>query len=413
MSDIPDELLREILVRLPADTLLRLRSVCKQWIRVIDDSSFIKAHTHNQLYSHTLLVKNGSGAPLYSFDLDSLDFINNGPQMVDAIHIKQLVHLGVPRLWTLFDWSVCNSLILIIKNRDFTSEDWVMIWNPLTKECREVQVPKLNVTSKSCRYAFGYDYDSDDYKVVKIDKLEDEWQTLIYSLKSDSWRKIEDCPPSIGDCNAGNTSFNGTLYWPSRDTIIALDLGTESFFQLPLPLVDRSEFGIFTVFHLDALDGCLVCSLDYSERYTFYGWVMKDNGVEKTWNTLFSLQYKDNLRGLRLAAYLKGKEQVVLQHHWCFLWIDIGTNSVKKFSIHGFPGISSSKICPGSLVRLNVRDTAIGMGDVSAIRASTRKRKRKTEITVTRLKFCVRYVGETCNSSCYASKCRLCRLEKE
>ncbi|KAL8542251.1 hypothetical protein ACS0TY_003207 [Phlomoides rotata] len=400
MSDIPDELLREILVRLPAETLLRLRSVCKQWVRVIDDPSFTKAHTHNQLNSHTLLVKNRSGAPLYSFSLDSLDFINNGPQMIDAIHIKQLVRLGVPRLWALFDWSVCNSLILI-ENREFRQK-WVIIWNPLTKECREVKVPKLNITSKSCRYAFGYDYDSDDYKVVKIDKLDDEWQTLVYSLKSDLWRKIEGCPPSIRNCYAGNTFFNGTLYWPSRDTITALDLGTESFFQLPLPLADRSDFGILTDFHLDALDGCLVCSLDYRKRKTFHGWVMKDNGVEeKSWIKLFSLQYKDFLWRLRLVAYLKGKEQVILQHNRGFLWIDIGTNSIKKFSIHGFPDIDSSKICPGSLVRLN------------APRERKRKRRRKTEITLTRLKLCVRDVGERCcsdNSSCDASKCHFCRL---
>ncbi|KAL8466037.1 hypothetical protein ACS0TY_035233 [Phlomoides rotata] len=377
MFDIPDDLLRKILVRLPAETLLRLRSVCKAWVRIIDDPSFIKAHTHNQLNSHTLLVKKQSGAPLYSFSLDSVDFINNGPQMVDAIHIKKLP--SVPRFGTLSSCSVCNGLILIIKNRNSR-----IIWNPLTKEYREVKGPQLNFTPNYCFHALGYDYHSDDYKIVKIT----DRQTHIYSLKSDSWRKIQDCPSDFCICYGGRTDtcFNSTLYVLRQDKIIALDLGTESFSQLPLPGVDRSDFSSLTAFHLDALDGCLVCSLDYSKRNTFYGWVMKDNGVEKSWNTLFSLQYEDPyMWGMRLVAYLKGKEQVVLRLiGWEYLWFDIGTNSAKKFSIPGFPGIPSAKVCPGSLVRLNVRDTSIGLGDVSARRASTRKTKRKTKITVTR-----------------------------
>ncbi|KAL8458405.1 hypothetical protein ACS0TY_036065 [Phlomoides rotata] len=373
MLDIPDDLLRKILVRLPAETLLRLRSVCKPWVRIIDDPSFIKAHTHNQLNSHTLLVRN-PGDPLYSFSLDSVDFINNGPQMVDAIHIKQLP--GVERVWSLSYRSVCNGLILIIKEKNS-----IMIWNPLTKECREVKEPPLNFTPNYCFFALGYDYHADDYKVVKID----DCRTHVYSLKSDSWRKVQDYPSDFSDCYWGSTDtcFNSTFYLPPKDKIIALDLGTGSFSQLPLPGVDRSDFGTCTGFKLDALDRCLVCSLDYRKRKTFYGWVMKDNGVDKSWIKLFSLQYSNPEASLplRLVAYLKGKEQVVLSIP-CggFLWFDIGTNSVKKFSIHGFPGFPYFKVCPVSLVRLNVRDTSIGLGDVSAKRAST----RKTEETVTR-----------------------------
>ncbi|KAL8466033.1 hypothetical protein ACS0TY_035230 [Phlomoides rotata] len=410
MSDIPSELFREILLRLPTESLLRFRSVCKEWLRIIDDSSFVKAHRQNQLYTHTLLVKNRSRLALYSFSLDSLNFINNGPQMIDAIHIRRLIRPGFPRL--------CNGLILI-KNRD-NRRNWV-IWNPLFKEFCEVEVPKFNTASSLVKFAFGYDYDADDYKVVRIDELffrgKQEYQTLVYSLKLGSWKKIEDFPcSSIRYCiGAGSTFFNGTLYWPLKHTIISLDLGTENYYQLPLPPVDitSQEFR-----ELVAMDGCLICSLENETRKTFDGWMMKDNGVEKSWIKLFSLQYShvEVSWGFRLVAYLKRKEQVVLQDKGGFFWFDIGTNAVKKFSIHGLPNIDYFEICPWSLVRLNVRDSAIGLEDVTTKSTLTRKRKRRNEKANTRLKFCVRDSEEMCcsdNSSCHASTCRLCKLDEE
>ncbi|KAL8488526.1 hypothetical protein ACS0TY_024256 [Phlomoides rotata] len=42
---------------------------------------------------------------------------------------------------------------------------------------------------------FGYDSDSDDYKVVVvIDEVEIEFRTFICSLKSKSWKRVEDSP---------------------------------------------------------------------------------------------------------------------------------------------------------------------------------------------------------------------------
>ncbi|KAL8544043.1 hypothetical protein ACS0TY_004549 [Phlomoides rotata] len=228
MSDIniPSELLREILVRLPAESLHRFRSVCKKWVGIIDDSSFIKAHAllnSNQLYSHTLLLlmkKNTYShrhTPLlYSFSLDSLQFMN-APQMIDAKIISP------PRLGYLFHYTFCNGLILMHSISD-TTKYWI-IWNPLTSECRRIPMPPLIHHAILSNVAFGFDCDADDYKVVRIDLLvfletpiKFGHRTLVYSLKLDSWRKIEDCPRSIPSCPEPATFFNGTLYWLLNDT---------------------------------------------------------------------------------------------------------------------------------------------------------------------------------------------------
>ncbi|KAL8488523.1 hypothetical protein ACS0TY_024704 [Phlomoides rotata] len=417
MSDIPSEVFWEILLRLPAESVLRFKVVCKSWRRIIDDPSFIKAHTNNKLYSHTLLVRNETGAPLYSFSIDSLNFID-GPQKVEATLIKQLIRPGVPRVRDLFfsQMAACNGLALM--SHENIKKIWA-IWNPLTGECREL--PQPNASVKLDGVGFGYDCDADDYKVVRIDRVlsaeqEVELRTLVYSLKSGSWSMIKGCPQYRLLFSPG-AFLNGTLYWRSLNSIIALDLATESFWELPPPpQVIRSEVcGMIDRYfgRLDAMDGCLIFTLDYNTTELFDGWVMKDDGVEKSWIKLFSINY--SLRHawrFKLVAYLKSKRQVVVQDHRCFLWFDIGNNSVLKFSIHGFPHINSSQICSGSLVRLNALASTIGLG-ADAARKTSRKRKRKVKETNTRLKICVRGVEEECCSdNCFCSEdmCMRCSL---
>lgn len=133
-------------------------------------------------------------------------------------------------------------------------------------------------------------------------------------------------------------------------------------------------------YHLDALDGCLIFSLNYYYTRRFDGWLMKDNGVEKSWIKLFSLPLADSLceppRYYKLVAYLKGKEQVVLQYSQGFVSFDFENNSVLNFSVHCFPSIASSKICSGSLVRLKDHDSATGV-DVAARRKLTKEEKEE------------------------------------
>ncbi|KAL6539046.1 hypothetical protein OROMI_025372 [Orobanche minor] len=390
MSDIPCELFWEILLRSPAECVFRWRSVCKAWLGMIDDPCFIRAHTNNnnRIYSHTLLVTNKSNAPLYSFSLDSLNFIN-GPQTIDGNLIKHSFPLHL--LPSPPHYAFCNGLILIFYSKIC---EVCAIWNPLTKEFRKL--PRLKSKDRMLRgFGLGYDHVSDDYKVVGIFAGKYSWTTFIYSLKSDSWRMIEDSPNRLHD---NGVFWNSSLYWLRYNTIIELDLGTESYSTPPLPI--EPALYKMTLVRLESFDGCLFCSVDHFRRQVFEGWVMKDNGVEKSWIKLFSLQhfiYPVPGRLLMTVAYLKSKHQVVLQHDLGFLWFDIGSNSVKNFSIDDLPDIAFCQSYSGSLVRLKNRDTtAISVGAIMAER--TRKRKRKIKIIDARLKFCVRDARERC---CY------------
>ncbi|KAK4487388.1 hypothetical protein RD792_005988 [Penstemon davidsonii] len=55
-SSLPEDLIIEILLRLPVKSLLRFRTVCKQWHVIIKSSSFIRRHAHHESNLTRLLV---------------------------------------------------------------------------------------------------------------------------------------------------------------------------------------------------------------------------------------------------------------------------------------------------------------------------------------------------------------------
>ncbi|KAK6135610.1 hypothetical protein DH2020_030658 [Rehmannia glutinosa] len=365
MSDIPSEILLEMLLRLPAKSLFRFRTVCKAWRRIIDDPSFIKSHNNNQHSDTTLFIRTSTGT-LYSLSLDSLNY-TNGQQTIDVTHVKNVVRQGVPRL-PAFPVASCHGLILI-SHYDI-KKIWV-IWNPLTGEFHELPQPDIDV--RLIGSGLGYDSVSDDYKVVRIDEMcrngKVVYQTFVYSLKLNSWKMIRDCPCDFSWGSQG-VFLNGALHWISWDMIIALDLAVEDYRQLPLPSVRLPVDK-----RLDALGGCLILSDAYAMKRA---WVMKDYGVENSWMDLFSSRERDSMGGLGYLwpiAYLKSKGQLIMQHDSNIICWDIDKSCAKKVTIHGLPDFLSSQICPGSLFRLD--DNCCVGGSVAAKRTAGVKRKRK------------------------------------
>ncbi|KAL3624749.1 hypothetical protein CASFOL_031417 [Castilleja foliolosa] len=204
-STLPLDICREILILLPAKSLIRLRAVCKDWRSVIDDPLFVKAHTDKQFSSKTIIIRNSSDHPLYSFDLDDLNFAN-GLQKIAASPLDYTPS-GLSSLLKAFPASMCNGLILV------RGKSWE-IWNPLTHERLKLPREKCNSSQKKEAIGLGYDYTSDDYKVVVIQHAHPlhgrrhgreniASQTHVYSLKSDSWRNVGSCPYKNIECGGG------------------------------------------------------------------------------------------------------------------------------------------------------------------------------------------------------------------
>lgn len=88
-------------------------------------------------------------------------------------------------------------------------------------------------------YGFGYDLVNDDYKVIvmlQVANAADNTTVQVYSLKLDSWRRIQEFPYHIEYLKNGKLA-NGALHWVvsetahpnSEELIAAFDLGTEEY----------------------------------------------------------------------------------------------------------------------------------------------------------------------------------------
>lgn len=89
----------------------------------------------------------------------------------------------------------CNGLLCIeLYNTPIRTSQY-LVWNPSTKSYKNIPSPTSTPNSFSCwfrRFGFGYDYSTDDYKILwpyqtfDIDILQIE----IFSLKTCTWRTI-------------------------------------------------------------------------------------------------------------------------------------------------------------------------------------------------------------------------------
>lgn len=159
MLELPKDLVEEILSRLPATTLKRLQSTCKQWNDIINDREFAGKHFSKAAKQHLVFMLKNFNVHLVSVNVDG---IHNDidPSIKDIgelslnkpcqVHINGMVH--------------CNGLLLCI-TKGYTP----MVWNPCTGKINWVVEPSraYDVYDK---FAFGYEYKKSCYnfKILRI-----------------------------------------------------------------------------------------------------------------------------------------------------------------------------------------------------------------------------------------------------
>nr|GEY31915.1 hypothetical protein [Tanacetum cinerariifolium] len=309
----PLEITQEIMLKLPVESLLRCKSVCKEWYTLISDQHFIKSHytlsfgtnninyqQHHRLIYNTLEQRNNLiSCPLY--DVLFHKSANN------AIHLENPLQRTPSPVIRIV--GSCNGLMCILEE----FKDSLFIYNPTTRRSNLLSCSQRILWSLVGYHGFGYDDLSHDYKVV-ITRI--ELPTIIYSLKTGKWKEIGHFPCG---CVLNNAKFtNGTLHWATGDEssphswkIVSLDLANETYGEV-LQLEyhkgdDYLELGVV---------GDWLCVLnDYSESPVVDMvdvWVMKVYGVTDSWTKLASIPYPGHWRGQIWAPLCISKDGKLL-----------------------------------------------------------------------------------------------------
>lgn len=97
----------------------------------------------------------------------------------------------------------------------------LVLRNPSTRESRElpespIEFPTCSHKCLSSVYGFGYDSFADDYKLVRVVTFATErfeTEVKLYSLGTNSWKRIEDFPYGVPNKSDGMELFTGWYIW--------------------------------------------------------------------------------------------------------------------------------------------------------------------------------------------------------
>ncbi|KAK1414038.1 hypothetical protein QVD17_29776 [Tagetes erecta] len=236
----PDVILVHILPRLAANTILRLKSVCKEWHSFLNTPKFHNLHHHHVTNNHhqchhKLLT--------YSKLKSSCEFLAVDCEAPNESVTRVTTPFEVSSPYDVTILSSCNGMIYLgMTTKRFGYDkyfDDLILWNPLTSDYKtlsktnshsECCMKRLYNVSKMC-----YTSSEDDYKILHI---AESCNVYIYSLKSDSWRKIEstDNDPSLWNHRhpMPSASWDDKVYflntiWGLKTWVTKFDAKTEKF----------------------------------------------------------------------------------------------------------------------------------------------------------------------------------------
>ncbi|XP_059436780.1 F-box/kelch-repeat protein At3g06240-like [Corylus avellana] len=306
-NELPEDLVTQILLWLPVVSLLRFKCVCKSWYALITHQNFVRKHLlHNNNNSNTHLLLKTSNKTMDDYVVSTISY--------EELQISPLTQPLPPQYFRndepfgeMFSISVvgsCNGLVCLHAYNTLN----VVIWNPTTKETKVVPESNLPIFAPAgyCTLiqdmGFGFDAKTNDYKIINFvsmyepnfddyvmkDVKEIIYQKEVYSLSTDSWRKVDgpQCFIASGTHTTGMGSWLAYVEDPKL-FVLSFDMSDEVFLKTPLPdnVTGQSLFMLNESIAMVAL-------MPFDERWREIGydiWLLLKVGVKDSWNRLFTI----------------------------------------------------------------------------------------------------------------------------
>ncbi|XP_065872257.1 putative F-box protein At3g16210 [Euphorbia lathyris] len=281
-SDLPSNILVDILVRLSVKRIFVCKCVCKTWHDLISDPEFAKLHfNQGQVYP---LVRNSGFTFLsrmnYLVQPEQDDFERNldmcynynspikiildsklklplrNIEMVldkDGVEGKNCMKLNMKN----HKYNVVNSCNGLLCLSNPSDNDPVMVCNPITgefidlPEVRTVKDPRL----PNIECGFGFSPRTNQYKVIRMFTRwigrDNVMVAEVHVLGTESWKDLGFFPESM--YKLFPTYLNGCVYWFSLVqpcSVISFDIEKECFELISVPLLehlnllDRMSMGV-------------------------------------------------------------------------------------------------------------------------------------------------------------------------
>ncbi|EEF44178.1 ubiquitin-protein ligase, putative [Ricinus communis] len=357
ISTLPEDLIVEILSRVPVKPLLRFKCVSKSWNSIISDPRFAKlqlkrAKENSNISCNRLLLSTWSPRSL-DFEAFCDDDLSN---TITNVSFPAIVK-GPPTFYVRILGS-CDGLVCLLD--DYGT---MFLWNPTTRQYKELPKPK-GAVYRMFLHGIGYNFSTDDYGVVFASRFTDdgneETTVELYTLKNNTWRKIEDVDSTPEPSGRSGIFWNGGLYWlkvKGSDCekvyiIVSFDMVEKKFKEvLSLPRhFDPSRYKANLGMSGNSL--CVFCECKGSCFETF---VLNINGTETFWTKLFSFPH-DRFPGFDNAVLCTTKNgEVVLEcDGWKLYLYNPKEGTFRNFEMNNGGDVCELELYIESLVSPNV-----------------------------------------------------------
>ncbi|XP_057789234.1 F-box protein CPR1-like [Salvia miltiorrhiza] len=181
----------------------------------------------------------------------------------------------------------------------------IALCNPFANTVKFLPPPLLAPPSSYISFyncGFGYDFTSDDYKVIRIFdvvkyNMEDHYsfsgatrKCELFSFKRNSWKEIESEGSSFLCADGGYALVDCSYHWLAVNSILAFNFSEEifSYISLPPSFNVRSFNGDTPVCHVVVTPNYRLGVIFYSrvgESKTFQVW---EYGIDEVWSKLYN-----------------------------------------------------------------------------------------------------------------------------
>ncbi|KAK1376837.1 hypothetical protein POM88_033030 [Heracleum sosnowskyi] len=341
--DICEELLIEIMKRLPVKYILRCRSVQKSWYRLLRSPYFISIHSRYQHSFNNHLLFHNRIKNYFSLRFDD-------KQCKEHYDLQFPKNLAADIEGAVVAYETCNGLICLSATRKVK----VYLWNPALRVVDVLPDPPVPsddslFTPITLSLAFGYLSKTNDYKVIKYETYfegRSQFFVYVYSSSTDSWKTVLKGKAGEFACNKLSNSVvvNGIAYWvanlygllSSQRVIVCFDMENDTIREIMLPPPYSEKSLPPTGFDEPAKSDLLLensifselLSLFYFDRSTcvLHIWVLENAGASnEVWTKKKSLNFERHWRPMCFRT----NGEIVLRGCRKFLSGDLEKNEAK------------------------------------------------------------------------------------
>ncbi|KAK2999262.1 hypothetical protein RJ639_023460 [Escallonia herrerae] len=289
ISDLPSNIVADIISRLPTKTIIHCRCVCWAFRHIISDKYFANLH----------LLRSPGCLVIHHFDVEGYTSAYTVNELKDkpyrnSLQRNQLLKFDLKEKFPNAKLHlVCSANgFLCLRESDTHA---VCICNPVMREY--VILPPPEHTHRNIwkvDYAFGYCPVSGQYKVVCLSGIEPhepatrsssyKLEVEVYSLGTRTWRNIGQFTHRLR--GRSGVPVNGKIYWlvnaeglrECPDSIWSFDFETELTEHVSLPPKFSEDVFSYISISLGVQRSCL-CVCDNSSYSDLAIWVLKEGGV--------------------------------------------------------------------------------------------------------------------------------------